>query len=278
MGKIPCNIIRDLMVLYEDNVCSEESRQMVEEHIAECEECRELYQTARAKLPDISLSGDGKNGRDGADELREIARRACKKLERKITYRHILAVAITLFVIVIASTVWTEWLQYQVNVVPPEDIQVTELYELESGDIYCTFQCKGTFDYVNTSGIMVPDGKRLEDYDAGWQEVYFQYSKPFESVIDELSYGDTVSIVFPTWVEVGNIIEQNEEGEWVYPNGYRRGCTSIYYGKGDREDQLLVWEQGQKIKPAPADVEKRVKEQGYIFTAGGCFRSEMILQ
>ena len=30
MRKIPCHIIQDLMVLYEDNVCSEESRQMVE--------------------------------------------------------------------------------------------------------------------------------------------------------------------------------------------------------------------------------------------------------
>lgn len=35
-----CNIIKDLLPLYADQVCSEESRQAVTEHIAECAECR----------------------------------------------------------------------------------------------------------------------------------------------------------------------------------------------------------------------------------------------
>lgn len=29
MSKIPCNVIRDLMILYEDDVCSEESSQKI---------------------------------------------------------------------------------------------------------------------------------------------------------------------------------------------------------------------------------------------------------
>lgn len=39
--KIPCDMIRDLLPLYYDKVCSEESRQNVEEHLLECESCRE---------------------------------------------------------------------------------------------------------------------------------------------------------------------------------------------------------------------------------------------
>lgn len=38
--KIPCEIIEDLLPLYCDGVCSEESRQAVEAHLAECERCR----------------------------------------------------------------------------------------------------------------------------------------------------------------------------------------------------------------------------------------------
>ena len=37
-----CKIIEDMLPLYHDGVCSEESRQMVEAHLSECEECRKL--------------------------------------------------------------------------------------------------------------------------------------------------------------------------------------------------------------------------------------------
>ena len=36
MAKIPCEIIRDLLPLYQDDICSEKSRNAIEEHIKEC--------------------------------------------------------------------------------------------------------------------------------------------------------------------------------------------------------------------------------------------------
>ena len=35
MAKIPCEIIRDLLPLYQDDICSEKSRNAIEEHIKE---------------------------------------------------------------------------------------------------------------------------------------------------------------------------------------------------------------------------------------------------
>jgi len=37
-----CKIIEDLLPLYHDGVCSDESKQMIEEHLSQCEECRNL--------------------------------------------------------------------------------------------------------------------------------------------------------------------------------------------------------------------------------------------
>jgi predicted anti-sigma-YlaC factor YlaD len=37
--KVNCNIIRDLLPLYADDACSEASRNLVEEHLAECQDC-----------------------------------------------------------------------------------------------------------------------------------------------------------------------------------------------------------------------------------------------
>ena len=39
--KITCDIIQDLLPLYEDDVLSEDSRQLVEDHLAGCEKCRQ---------------------------------------------------------------------------------------------------------------------------------------------------------------------------------------------------------------------------------------------
>lgn len=42
--KMNCKVIEDLLPLYLDEVCSEESRKLVEEHLAECEACRKLVE------------------------------------------------------------------------------------------------------------------------------------------------------------------------------------------------------------------------------------------
>ena len=39
--KISCEIIKDLLPLYHDGVCSSESRAMVEEHLSGCANCKE---------------------------------------------------------------------------------------------------------------------------------------------------------------------------------------------------------------------------------------------
>lgn len=41
--KYECSVIEDLLPLYKDGVCSEESRKAVDEHLAECPKCTEVY-------------------------------------------------------------------------------------------------------------------------------------------------------------------------------------------------------------------------------------------
>lgn len=42
--KIQCEIIRDLIPLYAEGLCSEASRELIEAHVAACGECRKLYE------------------------------------------------------------------------------------------------------------------------------------------------------------------------------------------------------------------------------------------
>lgn len=58
MSKINCEIIKDLLPLYVDKVCSSETKAMVEEHIGECEPCADFC-TALKNAPTLpSLDSD----------------------------------------------------------------------------------------------------------------------------------------------------------------------------------------------------------------------------
>lgn len=46
--KLSCGIVQDLMPLYEDGVCGEESRAAVEEHLKQCSSCRSLLSDMRS--------------------------------------------------------------------------------------------------------------------------------------------------------------------------------------------------------------------------------------
>ena len=50
MKEISCNIIEDLLPLYYDNVCSEESRRLVEDHLSGCVQCREMLTTIKSEV------------------------------------------------------------------------------------------------------------------------------------------------------------------------------------------------------------------------------------
>ena len=45
-----CNVIQDLMMLYVDNCCCDESKTIVEEHIKSCENCRKVFDEMQGDL------------------------------------------------------------------------------------------------------------------------------------------------------------------------------------------------------------------------------------
>lgn len=53
MNNLSCEVIQDILPLYQDGVCSGESRRLVEEHIGTCSECREML----AALADEEVDG-----------------------------------------------------------------------------------------------------------------------------------------------------------------------------------------------------------------------------
>lgn len=53
--KLNCNVIKDLLPLYADQICSEESRGLVEEHLADCQDCTTLLRRMKNEEVENSL-------------------------------------------------------------------------------------------------------------------------------------------------------------------------------------------------------------------------------
>lgn len=44
MSRLSCDVVKDLIPSYIDNICSQDSRQIVEEHISSCEDCKNIME------------------------------------------------------------------------------------------------------------------------------------------------------------------------------------------------------------------------------------------
>ena len=51
-----CNIVKDLIPLYIDGCCSEESEKIVEEHISDCDDCKRLLEDMKSSSDIITVS------------------------------------------------------------------------------------------------------------------------------------------------------------------------------------------------------------------------------
>ena len=88
-----CEIVRDLIPLYCDGLCSEEAKAAVEEHIAGCEDCRRLLEAAGAE-PEIPAPRT-------YDEEEARVLRGVKKRYARIRWR---AVAITVLAVLAVTS------------------------------------------------------------------------------------------------------------------------------------------------------------------------------
>ncbi len=80
--KISCNIIEDLLPLYVDDMVSEDSRQLVEEHLKACPTCRRMQEEIMREnhLTDVKKGSDSvQTNKMEAELLKKIRCKIRKK-------------------------------------------------------------------------------------------------------------------------------------------------------------------------------------------------------
>lgn len=120
----PCGIIRDLLPLYIDDVCNEESKQAVENHLSECEKCRNYYKSMKSTEGFVAKENDNSEDMKMANNLKNVK----SKINKKIRNIVLGAVAAMVFVIVGVALLFSVALKE----VSPDDVIVSaNVYSFE---------------------------------------------------------------------------------------------------------------------------------------------------
>lgn len=91
----PCGIITDLLPLYIDDVCNEESKTAVENHLSECEKCRKYYEAMKSTDGFDTKQNDNSEDIKMAESLKKIKSKMNKKT-RNIIICAVIAVVLTI--------------------------------------------------------------------------------------------------------------------------------------------------------------------------------------
>lgn len=75
-----CGIIKDLIPLYHDEVCSDETRAAVEEHIAHCAECRAALEALRGTEYMEETCFSETKSKELAESYRKLKRRNDRRM------------------------------------------------------------------------------------------------------------------------------------------------------------------------------------------------------
>lgn len=125
-----CDVIRDLLPLYRDGVCSETSRALVEEHLKACPECRSALAQIEQEV-------------DMPTPNMQETFKAWQKLQRKILLKRLrmAALVVVLLVAAVAGGMYGHerymFAHYPMDV---NDVEITALYRLADGRIYMAMQ------------------------------------------------------------------------------------------------------------------------------------------
>lgn len=105
--KISCEIIKDLLPLYLDGVCSNDSKALIEEHFAECDNCKAELQAMKEEL---FMNHKEQNLKE-AEAVKKLSRRWKKGMMKSllkgilITLLVIAAVALVLYLFMDIRTI-----------------------------------------------------------------------------------------------------------------------------------------------------------------------------
>lgn len=224
--KVNCNIIGDILPLYADDVVSKDTRILVEEHLAECEDCQEKYEDMKRELcvqTELSAS--------------EAEKQSLVSAKKRIKKKRIVTAILSMIAGVIIISVIVGAMNY-IKIPVPYEKGRFEVDVREEGGEECLFlQYKGKMHGVELEAVT--------DADSGEEVMYVEiYTTPWRSLLGG-SESNTRNEIFCGVLnsENGRIVELR------YITGdYRQFYSPTRDADKLEEDSVLLWELENGLK------------------------------
>ena len=175
-NNIPCNVIVDLLPLYKEEICSEETKILVEEHLAECADCRRLSE--QVTIPEKKTTE--------VPTENETFKKVGKKLKKGKLYRRAL-----IFLVAAFAAVNVAWLKlkffpfkdYAFGMIE-YDKDEGKLYQELNGDYYFNVDFPNYLDFFS--------GKLYVWKSNGYNNMNVTELRVLPRVIGDIKYAVTV--------------------------------------------------------------------------------------
>ena len=216
MKKNECNIVRDLMPLVLDRVASDESREIVEEHITACGECRKQYEDMKAEMPEETRTEFEEDQAQFISAVRKV-----RKQKRKRRIIALVTAAVICFLAVVCGGLLYDRLRLRDDQPIPAAEYELILSRLKDGRTAMTFRSDKTY-----SSLAYSERMEMED----GQKIMYEYMST--SMIHE-TYQEPMAADFGALEMDGSLQE------------IRRGTP---------EDYVTVWKRGDTIPDASEEM------------------------
>lgn len=183
-----CEIIKDLLPLYVDKVCSKETNELVEKHLKECEDCREYYNAIQEN-----------SSIDKLDEVKSL-KNFSKKLKRRKIITIIITLICTLMALILLFYVFNKK-DYTMNY--NEDLFTVNIQE--DGTILIEVN---TLNYSMCNTI-------LEENNDGSVDVYICL---YQKLMDKIQENEEFKSFNYTPKCYDNYIDENIDVNWTWKN------------------------------------------------------------
>lgn len=224
--KIPCHVVEDLLPLYHDGVCSQESSAVINEHLRECDSCSKILSQLEVDIAPVVVT------RDDTAPMKMIRDKWRKSKKRAF----LKGTAIALAVCGVLIGVYLGLTQWKFIPVPADLLEITEVSQLSDGQIIYHLEVK--------------DDKNLYFIKFTTNEDGSFYITPMRSIIEgkrNMEHG-LFKDYFMVDIAENNAYQQNH-GEGIV-------ITSCYIGPQDHG--ILIWEHGMELPKASQALEEMV--------------------
>jgi hypothetical protein len=223
MSKISCEIVKDVLPLYYDKICSDDSKRMIEEHLIQCDSCKSELKRIEddIKIPKEEIE----KNRDDSKMIKNIST-FWNRSKLKAFIKGVIISALLFSLIVLGYFGLFHW--HIINV-PTDVVEIKNVSELADGKI--------------VYHIELTDGYSLNRIKYDMDKEGNFYLTPLRPIIKQKAHLPYSMVKGYEFFDI--------EGQEINRNGAE--IKALYYGTP--KDNILIWEKGMALPKASEEVE-----------------------